>query len=216
VDRVYVAGLGIALMCCLALLALYPDRTPFSPLDRGGLGMWEFLQVFHNSSSGVTLLILEGPFTWNLSTYVEEGNELVIAGDWSLINSYLFYTLHVNGVVVSPLTIQWRDYYMNPSVVLLRDQGRIYALPYPNPIIGGKPVLQCGNYTLISTLNYGRGEIVVVSTPYIFTNSFLGLFNNTALLRDLFHGDRARVLLSYQESPLDQARESILGLLKIP
>jgi|GEM_PF-1563688 hypothetical protein len=207
---------SIVLSICILLLLpiIFPDTYPFSPFNIGSQGISYFYNNFENiTSSNVTILILMENIN-NVTPYLIyllEGNTIIITGNYSNVNNFL-HKLNAD-VIIAPIVLTNNlDYYMNNKIIIVNESNYTLIFPYAHPIIGGIPLVEVDNNSIIAYYHYGSGKIIIISTPYFFLNSYYKLFNNSEYLHEITGTNKIRIVIYTQVSPLSEFKEFLQSL----
>jgi len=196
--------LSLSLLSIILVLVFFPDTYTFSPYNTGNQGTSYFYNSFQNvSSSNVTILILMDNIN-NVTpyvTYLLDGNILIVSGNYVNVN-YFLRLLNVK-MIIGPITLTNNlDYYMNDEIIVVNESNYTLIFPYAHPVIGGFPLIKVGNYSVVSYYQYGKGKIIIISTPYFCINKYYRLFDNSAYLHKITGTDKVRIIIYAQDSPL--------------
>ncbi|NON61718.1 hypothetical protein [Acidianus sp. RZ1] len=207
--------LGLLFLSILAIIYYMPDNYQFCPYNYGPQGISDLYSSFHNTTSSVTLLIIVGKnienFSWILN-YVSNGNTLIIAGNYTLVNS-LLSSLGVKMILEADV-ITCYQYYINGEFTLINFSGITLVFPFPHAIVGGIPIVKTSKgQSLVSYLSIGKGRIILFSTPYIFINKYYKTFNNSEFIHELIGKQNLRLLLTQGFTSLGKSKEALSEFL---
>ncbi|BCU68077.1 hypothetical protein HS7_15140 [Sulfolobales archaeon HS-7] len=209
ISRAFYIFVGLFFLILALTAFLYPDNLSYSPYNVGPSGLSELHRsyILENSSNVTLMLLVGGSCESNFSSYVFSGNTLILAGNYSLVSAYLIKIIKVNVVLAPNLITSNNSYVFNCSIDIVKDNGMRYVFPYPHPIIGGESTLSFEGNSLISCVSYGKGKIIVISTPYLFLNKYMEMMNNTNLIHSLIAQKGLRLIVNPPDS-------SLLGKIK--
>ncbi|ABW02254.1 DUF4350 domain-containing protein [Caldivirga maquilingensis] len=140
-----------------------------------------------------------------LRGFLTNGGWLVVLSNGLMYGNAVLSGLHVNvtiggGVITDPLFNLGNPYVIIGTVVntTIVNESLTVVLDNASPIVvsGGATVMAyssqsslvsstVGPYPVMVYVKYGRGYLIVASTPSVFMNSLIGEFNNSQLLKAL-------------------------------
>lgn len=168
-----------------------------------------------------------------VSSFLNDGGRVVVMDDYGTSNSLLEginSPIRLNRVPLcqdkdfykSPAFPNVRD--ISPSTVTSNVTLLVFNHPVPLSISGDASVIaatsgsawldydddrrlgpdeKLGQYPLIASTSYGRGELIVVGDPDLFINAMIGFGDNGVLMKNLLEGGEACVDVSHgMEMPL--------------
>lgn len=162
---------------------------------------------FTTNDASMIHTFLEGGGTVLLADNLGTGNQLLEALGVSVrisgqpLADLYFYTRNPEFPITyafspSPFTSNLTAIAFNrPSYLLTTNSSNVTILASSSPfsfidLDQGHPVANetVASYPMIATTNIGKGSLIIIADPNIFTNEMLGLFDNTLLFRNLMHG----------------------------
>ena len=140
-----------------------------------------------------------------LSRFVANGGRLVVLSNSVMYGNSVLRELGVGVEIGNGTVVDFVFNLGNPYMPLcyvrnttLINEPLVLALDNASPlIVGGNAVViaftsslssassSVGSFPVIAYVKYGRGYVIVISTPAVFTNSLIHSYNNTEFLRAL-------------------------------
>ncbi|BCU69038.1 hypothetical protein [Stygiolobus caldivivus] len=206
----------IILILSVSILYLVPDNNQFSPYNKGPLGLSILFSIVHNISNSNTVLLLvfypnlKQLSSLNILGFLEEGKTVVIAGNYTLLNT-VFKKFNLPIIFGNIIITSNTHYYMDTDYLLFSYKNWTLLFPYPHPIIGGNPMIKFSNQVLVSCLKVSNGKLIVISSPYIFINKFITAFDNEEFIASIL-GDNSTIIIVYHNTEFDYVKGIISKL----
>ena len=181
---------------------------------------------FTSHDASMIRTFLEGGGTLLLADNFGTGNQLLGALEVNArisgkpVADLYFYTRNPQFPVAydfspSPLTANLTAIVFNRPSYLSAANSSVTILASSSPfsfidLDQGHPVANetVSSYPMIATSNIGRGLLILIADPNVFTNEMLGLLDNTLLLRNLMRGHSHLIIdvAHHRNAPLTSYR----------